>query len=239
MLITGVQTVLSDINASKYYADRTREFLGYLGCRNPERIPIRKMSRNDQWYDTAAGYANGTAIYLNEDVFVRNQSEGISLFTCAHEAAHHALGHPYQVQRNVLDIEREADETAARMLCNYGYRWVVRQEVDHLRRCVNAGQGGWTDGQHPTIQQRYAYLSRILERKDTVTRDKKASSDESSFYTNNSGKNNHHNEASHKGNSFKADIEEIKNLIRDLSNLSREQKIALAGIVGMAIIGCL
>lgn len=162
-LIAGVQTALSDINASKYYADHTREFLGYLGVENPLIVPIRKISRNDEFYSAVSGYATGIAIYLNEDVFARNP-EGVNLYVCAHEAAHYALGHAYQtVKRSRLETEQEADVTAARMLCNHGYEWAVKQQVRMLKRLINAGQGQWSDGKHPTNQQEYVYLSKIVE----------------------------------------------------------------------------
>lgn len=160
-LFTGVQTLLG-VNASEHYTYYTRQFLGNLGVRNPATVPVRRISVNDPLYNNAAGYSDGTAIHLNEDTFA-NHSEGNNLFTCAHEAAHHALRHAFQVHRDTLVIEQEADVTAARMLCTHGYRWVVEEKVDLLRRLVRAGQGGHTDGLHPTTQEEYEYLRRVLE----------------------------------------------------------------------------
>jgi hypothetical protein len=162
-LITGAHPALGDINASKYYADHTRTFLGYLGHENPSMVPIRKMSRNDPLYGRVSGYANGIAIYLNEDVFARDP-EGVNLYVCAHEAAHYTLGHAYQAEsRGNLEIEQEADVTAARMLCKHGYTWAVEQQVNMLKRLINAGRGEWSDGKHPSNQQEYEYLSKVLK----------------------------------------------------------------------------
>lgn len=148
-LFTGVH--LLGVNASDHYTYYTRQFLGNLGVRNPAAVPVRKINRNDPLYG-AAGYADGTAIHLNEDTFAGN-SEACNLFTCAHEAAHHALGHAFQGHRNIVIIEQEADETAARMLCTHGYRWVVEEEVR---------SGRIEDNDHPTNQQRRRYLNAIL-----------------------------------------------------------------------------
>ena len=162
ILVVGAQIALGDINTSKYYADQTRKFLGYLGHRNPSAVPIRKISKNDPSYKLL-GYTNGIAIYLNEDIFAR-KPEGINLYVCAHEAAHYVLGHSNQAgSRNRLEIEQEADVTAAHMLCKYGYRWVVEQHVSMLRKLINAGRGDWSDGKHPTNQQEYGYLNEVLE----------------------------------------------------------------------------
>jgi len=149
-LFIGVQTALA-VNASEHYTYYTRQFLGNLGVRNPAAVPVRKINRNDPLYG-AAGYADGHAIHLNEDTFAGNSEAG-NLFTCAHEAAHFALGHPYQVYRDTLEIEQEADETAARMLCTHGYRWIVEEEVR---------SGRIEDNDHPTNRQRRQYLSVIL-----------------------------------------------------------------------------
>jgi len=165
-LITSAQTLLGDINASKYYTDHTREFLGYLGHANPSEVPVRKMDQNETTSKSGlciAGYTDGRAIYLNEDFFARNHSEGINLFTCAHEAAHYVLRHSSQKGRINLEIEKEADVHAARMLCKHGYKWVVNQKVRHLKRLIDAGKGDLTDGKHPTLQQEYVYLSKVLE----------------------------------------------------------------------------
>ncbi len=212
-LITSAQTILGDINASKYYTDHTREFLSLLGHKNPSAVPVRKIDKNDPQHETThksglcvAGYTDGRAIYLNEDFFAKNYSEGINLFTCAHEAAHYVLKHPQQRGRNSLEIEKEADVHAARMLCKNGYKWVVRDEVNHLRQLVNAGQGHLTDGKHPTLQEQYDYLSKILE-------------------------NNHED------NPYNAGIKEIKELLSQFSNLSREQKIVLAGAILVGVMG--
>jgi len=261
VFLTGTQTILGAINASEYYTYYTREFLGNLGQRNPSAVPIRKMSRNDQFYDTAAGYANGTAIYLNEDLFEGGRrSDGINLFTCAHEAAHHALRHPYQTRRNGLEIEQEADETAARMLCTYGYRWVVEEEVALLRQLVNAGQGHYTDGAHPTTQQQYVYLRRVLDtRQDRnpnpaeVVANRNANNARPERNANNVRPERNRNNTRPERNSNNAPernpvrehkpsrpvVEEIKDLLKHFNNLSREQKIVIAGIVGMRFVGWL
>lgn len=161
VLISSVQIALGDINASKYYADHTREFLGYLGHKNPSAVPIRKISRDNARYKLS-GYTNGIAIYLNEDIFAR-KAEGLNLYVCAHEAAHFVLRHSYQAgNRNCLEIEEEADVTAARMLCRNGYRWVVEQQVSMLKKLINAGHGDWSDNKHPTNQQEYVYLNKVL-----------------------------------------------------------------------------
>lgn len=171
LLITGVHTIFGDINASKYYADYTREFLGLLGHKNPSAVPIRKMNKNDSQHKNApksglniAAYTDRNAIYLNEDFFAKNYSEGTNLFTCAHEAAHYVLEHSRQAgKRNRLEIEKEADIYAARMLCKHGYKWIVKDQVNDFKRFVDTGKGHLTDGKHPTIQERYVYLNKILK----------------------------------------------------------------------------
>ncbi len=158
-----IPTVLGAVNASEYYTRYTREFLGYLGQNNPSAVPVSKVTPNDKFYKGAAGYACASGIYINEDLLARQPfPEAVKLFVCAHESAHFALGHPYQVKRKVLEIEQEADVEAARMLCKNGYRWVVQGHVNNLRNLVNAGRGNYTDGQHPTTQQQYVYLNAVL-----------------------------------------------------------------------------
>lgn len=203
-LITSTQSIFSNSNASKYYTDHTRKFLGFLGHKNPLSVPIRKIDKNDEQHETThnsglslAGYTDGKAIYLNEDFFAKNHTEGINLFTCAHEAAHYVLKHPQQKKRSCLEIEKEADIYAARMLCKNNYKWVVKDEVRHLKQLVNTGQGHLTDGKHPTIHEQYIYLSKILE-------------------------NNR------KGNLYRETLEEIKDLLREFNGYSRQQKIAMA-----------
>ena len=212
-LITSAQTILGDINASKYYTDHTREFLSFLGHKNPSTVPVRKMDKNDSQHETThksglyvAGYTDGRTIYLNEDFFAKSHSEGINLFTCAHEAAHYVLGHSRQAGRSSLEIEKEADVHAARMLCKNGYKWVLRDEVRHLKQLVDSEQGHLTDGKHPTMQEQYVYLSKILE-------------------------NNRED------NPYKAGLEEIKELLSHFSSLSREQKIVLAGAILVGAMG--
>lgn len=163
VLVTGVVQTAMGVNASAYYTRYTHEFLGYLGQNNPSAVPISKIMPSDAFYKGAAGYAGATGIHINEDLLARLKlSEGVKLFTCAHEATHFALGHPYQIRRNVLEIEQEADVEAGRMLCRNGYRWVLEEHVDHLRRLVQAGRGNHTDGHHPTTQQQYVYLNQVL-----------------------------------------------------------------------------
>ncbi|HLG29952.1 MAG TPA: hypothetical protein VI387_07055 [Candidatus Brocadiales bacterium] len=161
--IMAMPMALSAINASEYYTRYTREFLGCLGHKNPSAVPVNKITPNDRYYKGAAGYASATGININEDFLASKPfSEAVKLFTCAHEATHFALGHPYQVNRKVLEIEQEADVEAARMLCKNGYTWIVQGHVDNLRRLVNAGLGDRSDGQHPTYRQQYGYLSNVL-----------------------------------------------------------------------------
>lgn len=213
IFITNAQTIFGNINASKYYTDHTREFLVFLGHKNPSTVPVRKIDKNDSQHKTThksglcvAGYTDGRAIYLNEDFFAKNHSEGINLFTCAHEAAHYVLKHPQQIGRSSLEIEKEADIHAARMLCKNNYKWVVKDEVRHLEQLVNAGQGHLTDGKHPTIHEQYIYLSKVLE-------------------------NNREN------NLYAETIEEIKDLLRQLNSYSREQKIAMAAALVAGFMG--
>lgn len=213
LLVTGVHTILGDINASKYYADYTRKFLGFLGHKNPSAVPVRKIDKNDSQHKTThnsglcvAGYTDGKAIYLNEDFFAKNYSEGINLFTCAHEAAHYVLKHPQQTGRSSLVIEKEADMYAARMLCKNGYKWVVQDEVRHLGQLVDSGQGHLTDGKHPTIHEQYVYLSKVLE-------------------------NNRET------NPYKATLEEIKDLLHQLNGLTRDQKIIIAASLFTGLMG--
>lgn len=290
-LFTGVQTALA-VNASEHYTFYTREFLRNLGVRNPATVPVRKISRNDPLY-SAAGYSDGTAIHLNEDTFV-NHSESTNLFTCAHEAAHHALRHAFQGHRNSLVIEQEADETAARMLCTHGYRWVIEERVDHLRRLVNNGQGGHTDGLHPTIQQEHVYIRRVLETTGgqnigggrnpepagNVGREQNANRagrnrngagtarNNTGAARNNTGRgrntgtarNNNagrernnpeparnpnrdqnadrgrNNPAVPERNTYKSGFTELKDLFNQFNDLSREQKIVIAGIVVISLI---
>lgn len=209
LAIVGVQTVSGDINASKYYADYAREFLGYFGHINPFAVPIRKMSKNDKRYATAAGYANGSSICLNEDFFAkRHRLEGANLFTCAHEAAHYVFGHPYQENRSILEREKEADICAADMLCKHGYKWILKQEILKLKQLIDAEKGSWTDGEHPTLQQQYNYLSKILE----VNRE---------------------------GSPYRACMEELRGLLREISSLSREKKLVIAGTLTMGFMGWL
>lgn len=163
LVASGMAQTAFGVNASEYFTRHTREFLGYLGHHNPASVPVNKIMANDPNYRGAAGYAGAFDININEDLLARLRvSDACKLFTCAHEAAHFALGHAYQVRRNVLEIEQEADVEAGRMLCQHGYRWVLQGEVDHLRNLVNAGRGNVTDGQHPTTQQRYTYLNNVL-----------------------------------------------------------------------------
>ncbi len=163
VLATGIVQTTLGVNASAYYTRYTHEFLGYLGHNNPTRVPISKIMPHDAFYKGAAGYAGATGIHINEDLLARLKlPEACRLFTCAHEATHFALGHPYQVKRKILEIEQEADVEAARMLCRNGHRWIVEGHVSHLRKLVQAGRGNHTDGHHPTTQQQYKYLSQVL-----------------------------------------------------------------------------
>jgi len=164
VLAAGIVQTAFGVNASEYYTRYTHEFLGYLGQNNPLVVPVSKITPNDRFYKGAAGYACADGIYINEDLLASKPfPEAVKLFTCAHEATHFALGHPYQVKRKVLEIEQEADVEAARMLCRNGYRWIVQGHVDNLRNLVNAGRGNHTDGQHPTTQQQHTYLSAVLK----------------------------------------------------------------------------
>lgn len=258
VLFTGVH--LLGVNASDHYTYYTRQFLGNLGVRNPAAVPVRKINRNDPLYG-AAGYADGHAIHLNEDTFAGN-SEACNLFTCAHEAAHHALGHAFQGHRNIVVIEQEADETAARMLCTHGYRWIVEEEVRSARV---------EDNDHPTNQQRRRYLSAILaahgggrqqagrERNGGAARnaDRRGNNNagrargRNGAGTANTGRGG--NQGRNAGREQNADrersndpvvsqrtgIEELKDLLSSLNNLSREQKLVIAGIVGMSFMGWL
>lgn len=163
VLTAGIAQTAFGVNASAYYTRYTHEFLGYLGQNNPTAVQISKITPNDRFYKGAAGYACAAGIYINEDLLASKPfPEAVKLFTCAHEAAHFALGHPYQVRRPILEIEQEADETAARMLCNNGYRWIVQGHVNNLNNLVKAGLGDSSDKVHPTYRQQHRYLSAIL-----------------------------------------------------------------------------
>lgn len=243
-LITGVQTTFGagGTNASQYYTDHTRQFLGYLGQKNPSAVPIKKMSKNDPNYHVAAGYSDGSSIYLNEDFFAKpGRSKGTNLFTCAHEAAHHALHHAYQGHRNGLEIEKEADVEAARMLCKNGFRWVVEQEVAMLKNLVQAGQGHYTDGKHPTTQQQYVYLGKVLGTKyapnklDEPSKPKgKNGKPDKSYY-----KPNKPNDKAHKPyrDPYKQSTESIKDLWGQFNDLSRNQKMVIAGVLILNFMG--
>jgi hypothetical protein len=250
VLLTSTQGLFGAVNASDYYTRYTRQFLQYLGHRNPSGVPIKKMSSSDRYYGTAAGYATGTEIYLNEDMFGQGRSKGVNLFTCAHEAAHHVLRHPYQVNRNGLEIEKEADVHAARMLCDNNHRWVVEEEVSLLGRLVRAGQGSWSDGKHPTIKQQQTYLQFVLD-----THNQNTSNNQRDFSRNNRnrhddedsvrprrvpGRESDHDEVQEiERSDYRSTVDEIKDILSGFNYLSRKQKIVIAAIIAMRFAGWL
>ena len=143
-----------------YYEKKTREFLGYLNCPNAQTAPISAMQKDDERYQSCAGYAGVNGIVLNLD------RATFDLFTCAHEAAHYALKH-HKSGRPSLEVEQEADCTAARLLCLYGHRPVVEFQISQLY--MNNTLMGYEhhDGMHPSYEKQYAYLSAILCETDT------------------------------------------------------------------------
>lgn len=154
-----------------YYTDKTREFLKNLGYKNAATLPIiathshnYKSLEKNRFARAPKSFANITGIVLR---FGRNESEDAKLFTCAHEAAHIACGHCNIMTRLInkqdsFACEKEADITAARMLCNNGYRWVVEKEVENLFYTVKSGYEH-NDGIHPSFKETYEYLSAVLQ----------------------------------------------------------------------------
>jgi hypothetical protein len=65
---------------------------------------------------------------------------------------------------NILQADAllEADETAARMLCANGYRWVVEHHVASLLYSVEHGLEH-NSPKHPSRKEEYEYLSAILK----------------------------------------------------------------------------
>ena len=146
-----------------FYIKKTREFLYHLHCPTYKNVPIKKVSNNKKSIKEGwirYGYTDGKAIYLNQEIFAQ-EVEGLNLFTCAHEAAHYALRHPFD-SRSVIEIEKEADIVAAQMLCSQGYSWVVNEQLNYLKAFIDAGQGNQHDGEHPSSVERYEYLAPIL-----------------------------------------------------------------------------
>lgn len=156
-----VSSVALEAKPFSYYVRMTREFLYNFGCSDCDTVPIKKMGRYKSkpgWVVRA--YRDSSGIYLNEEVFAQ-ESVGSNLFTCAHEAAHHRFHKPGYVS---LQIEREADTKAAKMLCDFGYTWVLQDKIDDFQELIEDGSGNWCDGKHPTVRERRAYLKKILER---------------------------------------------------------------------------
>jgi hypothetical protein len=155
----------ADTQSFAYYQQKTYEFLGNLNAQNRHAVTVEIMPTTDPHYRDCAGYANGSVIRLNMESFKR-QSNAQNLFTCAHEAAHYACGHtyvhPYAAKRSSFVVEREADETAARMLCKHGYAWVVEECVSQLSLHMRYGDAHTSDGIHPTYAQQHEYLKTIV-----------------------------------------------------------------------------
>ncbi len=167
----------------QYYEAKTREFLKYLGCADADTIAIFPMEKEDSCYTWADGICTPHGMLLKMD---KISSPAEMLFLCAHEASHHACRH---VQLNstekiankllfgklrkirdflhnyTLDQEREADRTAAKMLCENGYGWVV-EEVSHVRH--NSALLGFQNiKDHPSFQEQSQFLSDIVKKTHT------------------------------------------------------------------------
>jgi hypothetical protein len=150
----------------KFYEAKTREFLEYLKYPNADQIEIYPMAEDDPRHEHAAGYASSNGTIVLQLYENRGWSDAYCLFTCAHEAAHHACGHVGLTgmfdKRDSFAIEKEADVTAARMLCAHGYRWVVEKEVEYLFRQVESGHE-LNDGIHPSYKEKHVYLAAVLQ----------------------------------------------------------------------------
>ncbi|HRN78162.1 MAG TPA: hypothetical protein PLU71_02905 [Candidatus Dependentiae bacterium] len=185
ILLTVIASICSTVQSNPrtmqsfaYYQQKTREFLTHLGVNNANAVQVKRLQRSNNsvlGHTAFSGTFNHLGIMvrgsmeicLNEQAF-RHISEGMRLFTCAHEAAHYARNHPMTatLQGNrvqVIRLEQEADEYAARMLCANGYRWVVQEVCNNAYQFVRNGQGHiQPDHEHPSYSTTYGYLTQIL-----------------------------------------------------------------------------
>jgi hypothetical protein len=131
LLETAVNSHENQEDLFSFYSNRTQEFLGYLGCKNAEQIPVYRMTDKDSKYIltlTVASYTDGHKIVIRTD---DNHNRFHRLFAFAHETACYTLNHHRDTQP-AKELEMEANITAARMLCTNGYRWVVKEKVKEL-----------------------------------------------------------------------------------------------------------
>lgn len=167
----------------QYYEAKTREFLKYLGCADADTIAIFPMEREDACYAWADGICTPHGMLLKID---KISSPAEMLFLCAHEASHHACRHVQLsstekiadkilfgklrkirnfLHNHTLDHEREADRTAAKMLCEHGYGWVV-EAVSHVRHS-SALLGFQNIKDHPSFQEQSQFLSDTIKKTHT------------------------------------------------------------------------
>jgi|GEM_PF-3333188 len=158
----------------KIYQEYTHKFLEKLGYKRAKEVHIFEMSSWDDNYQFASAYTNGFGITLNLNLFRSGDSIASNLFTCAHEAAHVALGHTTMVLHDgekfkkdtppSMAKEREADIAAARMLCANGYWWVVEGHISTLTFGNKLEYRGNNPSLcHPSWQEARKYLAQVLQ----------------------------------------------------------------------------
>jgi|GEM_PF-2828140 len=163
----------------QYYEAKTREFLKYLGCADADTIGIFPMEKEYQCHKYCDGLCTPHGILLKID---KISPPAEMLFMCAHEASHHACRH---VQHNsavkiadtllfgklrtilnhlhnyTLNQEREADLTAAKMLCKHGYGWVVEEVAQTRHNSALLGFENIKD--HPSYKEQSQFLSDTVQ----------------------------------------------------------------------------
>ena len=170
-LIAAVTATLGSLTALHaaydfaYYEHKTRAFLNYYDCATHESVtiqPIKQTEHRPGWVINA--FTNSTGIYLNMEEFTQN-SCGLNLFICAHEAAHWAFHGEFS--KITYELEQDADMKAAEMLCCHGYAWVVQEKIDALQTIIEDNEEFADrineEKPRPTIRTRHQYLTHTLE----------------------------------------------------------------------------
>lgn len=81
-------------DASALHQEQAHIFLGHLGLKNPNKIPIRKFSKTAlKQFPNIYAVTRPTGIWINENALPADEKEisSIQLFVLAHESSHFAL----------------------------------------------------------------------------------------------------------------------------------------------------